>query len=210
MGMTSHAPSSLRARRKAETWSALHEAAAALAVEHGVDGTTVEAVAEAAGVSARTFFNYFRSKEDAILGMREPSLDPALLEGFRPERDLLDQVSHLLLAVARSAYAGGDAERRRELVRQHPGLGQRRRELTVEAEEIVRRTLADRLARHPQWSAGIGEHGVDEVARMLVMVAGVPLRFAVTSPGYAAAAGLVPDDLAAALALLHDVQRKLP
>ena len=58
--------------------------------------------------------------------------------------------------------------------------------------------------------AGIGEHDVDEVARMLVMVAGVPLRFAVTSPGYAAAAGLVPDDLAAALALLHDVQRKLP
>ena len=79
MGVTSPVPSSLRARRKAETWSALHEAAASLAVEHGVDGTTVEAVAEAAGVSARTFFNYFRSKEDAILGMREPSLDPALL-----------------------------------------------------------------------------------------------------------------------------------
>ncbi len=202
-------PPTLRARKKAETWSAIHEAAAALAVERGVEGTTVEAVAAAAGVSPRTFFNYFPAKEDAVLGMRAPALDPELLEGFSLEHDLLGQVSRLLLAVTRSAYAGRDAERRRKLLQDHPGLGRRRHELMLEAEALVRRTLAELLSRDPEWSAGIEEHRVDEVARMLVILGGVPLRFAITAEGYSPAHGLPAEDHESALALLHRLQEKL-
>ncbi|MFE7629693.1 TetR family transcriptional regulator [Kocuria sp. NPDC057446] len=207
--MNDDAPPTLRARKKAETWSAIHEAAAALAVEHGVEGATVEAVAAAAGVSPRTFFNYFPAKEDAVLGMRAPSLDPALLEGFSLGHDLLGQVSRLLLAVTRSAYAGQDADRRRRLLQAHPGLGRRRHELMLEAEDLVRRTLAELLSRDPQWSAGLGEHGVDEVARMLVILGGVPLRFAITAEGYSPAHGLPAEDHESALTLLHRLQEKL-
>ncbi|MFI7493637.1 TetR family transcriptional regulator [Kocuria sp. M4R2S49] len=207
--MNATSPPTLRARKKAETWSAIHEAAAALAVEHGVDRTTVEAVAAAAGVSPRTFFNYFPAKEDAVLGMRAPSLDPELLEDFSLEHDLLGQVSRLLLAVSRSAYAGPDAERRRRLLQDHPSLGRRRHELMLEAETLVRRTLAELLAREPEWSAGIGEHRVDEVARMLVLLAGVPLRFAITAEGYSPAQGLPTEDHESALTLLHRLQGKL-
>ncbi|MFI7579514.1 TetR family transcriptional regulator [Kocuria sp. M1N1S27] len=207
--MTDTSPPSLRARKKAESWSAIHEAAAALAVEHGVEGTTVEAVAAAAGVSPRTFFNYFPAKEDAVLGMRAPSLDPELLEGFSLGHDLLGQVSRLLLAVSRSAYASPDAERRRKLLQDHPSLGRRRHELMLEAEDLVRRTLAELLARDPEWAAGIGEHGVDEVARMLVMQGGVPLRFAITAEGYSPAQGLPTEDHESALALYHRLQEKL-
>ncbi|MFI7481577.1 TetR/AcrR family transcriptional regulator [Kocuria sp. M1R5S2] len=203
------APSSLRARKKAETWAAIHEAAAALVVERGTDGTTVEAVAEAAGVSPRTFFNYFRTKEDAILGMRAPALDPALLEDFSPEHDLLGQVSRLLLAVARSAYAGGDASRRRELLREYPQLALRRRELTTEAEELVRRALVDLLAADPRWADGLGEHDVDEAARMLVLLAGVPLHFAISSAHHSPAAGLTPEEHESALDLFHRLERRL-
>lgn len=209
MGMTADPPPTLRARKKAETWSAIHEAAAALAVQHGVEGTTVEAVAAAAGVSPRTFFNYFPAKEDAVLGMRAPSLDPELLDGFSLEHDLLGQVSRLLLAVSRSAYAGRDAERRRRLLQDHPSLGRRRHELMLEAEALVRHTLAELLARDPAWSAGIGEHRVDEVARMLVLLGGVPLRFAITAESYSPAHGLPTEDHESALSLLHRLQEKL-
>jgi AcrR family transcriptional regulator len=57
----------LRERKKSATRQALHEAALALAVEHGLERVTVEAIADAAEVSRRTFSNYFASKEEALL-----------------------------------------------------------------------------------------------------------------------------------------------
>lgn len=57
----------LRERKKAETRAALRAAAMRLFLEHGPAAVTVSDICEAAGVSARTFFNYFEAKEDALL-----------------------------------------------------------------------------------------------------------------------------------------------
>lgn len=56
----------LRERKKMATRMALHEAAVRLAAERGADNVTIDAIAEAAGVSRRTFTNYFANKEEVF------------------------------------------------------------------------------------------------------------------------------------------------
>lgn len=60
-------PPGLRDQKKAATRLALSEAAIRLARPAGLDAVTAEAIAAEAGVSTRTFHNYFTSKEEAVL-----------------------------------------------------------------------------------------------------------------------------------------------
>jgi AcrR family transcriptional regulator len=58
----------LREQKKHQTRLDLCRAARGLVLERGLDATTVEDVAKAVGVSPRTFFNYYDTKLDAVVG----------------------------------------------------------------------------------------------------------------------------------------------
>ena len=57
-----------RAGRRRATAYRISVCARSLTEQHGLDGFTMEDLAEAAGVSRRTLFNYFPGKVDAVLG----------------------------------------------------------------------------------------------------------------------------------------------
>ncbi|MGI5246290.1 TetR/AcrR family transcriptional regulator [Dactylosporangium sp. CA-139066] len=58
----------LRERKKAQTRTSLWRTAISLFVEHGYDNVSITQIAAAADVSKMTFFNYFPSKEELVVG----------------------------------------------------------------------------------------------------------------------------------------------
>lgn len=71
----------LRERKKRSTRRALQMAGLTLVAERGLDAVTTEEIAAAAGVSQRTLFNYFTSKEDVLVA-NDPDLVPALAKAL--------------------------------------------------------------------------------------------------------------------------------
>jgi AcrR family transcriptional regulator len=87
-----------RERKKLATRRALEESAMRLFTEKGFDGTTVEEIADAADVSARTFFRYFATKDDVLFGDHEPRLDAmrALLDQRPADEPVMASLEALL------------------------------------------------------------------------------------------------------------------
>ncbi|MEV0614475.1 TetR/AcrR family transcriptional regulator [Nonomuraea sp. NPDC050404] len=115
----------LRERKKAETRQSVHEAALRLTMEHGLDHVTVEAIADAANISRRTFSNYFDGKEDALLYGDEQRLD-SLAQRVREQP--ADRTAWQALREAlESLYVGGGGPDREwhlraRLAMRHPTL----------------------------------------------------------------------------------------
>lgn len=100
-----------------------------LTIEHGLSGFTVDQVCQAVDVSRRTFFNYFPSKEDAVLGHSEDGLPEEVLADFAasgravPRRPLLDALAALLADLGnRVADSREDYEAMSAVLRREPQL----------------------------------------------------------------------------------------
>jgi AcrR family transcriptional regulator len=71
----------LRERKRRETHLRIQNAARALFVARGYARTTLEDIADAANLSRRTLFHYFRSKDDILMSMAG-GMGEALVQGL--------------------------------------------------------------------------------------------------------------------------------
>ncbi|MCM1938190.1 TetR/AcrR family transcriptional regulator [Streptomyces sp. G3] len=177
----------LRERKKRATRAALAEAAVRLAAEHGAEKVTVEAISAAAGVSVRTFFNYFDSRDDAFVVVDADA-------GARMRRAVLDAPAELSpLEALREAMAAelAEAEQQHELWRLHakvlhasPHLLARGVGAHMAAEADLADAIAERLrgaggTSGPGSGAGPGSvtgAGSGLYPRLLAAVAGAAVR----------------------------------
>lgn len=146
---TEGAPEQLgrRERKKVETRRTIVRVALSLALEHGLEGLTVAQISEAADIAPRTFFNYFSSKEEALVGgdgaVTAVELRSRLAE--RPQDEvLLDSLRAVMMGMTR-VMTETDREQvrqRQQLIQGHDAL--RSRQLAQFA--TVERALADGIA----------------------------------------------------------------
>jgi AcrR family transcriptional regulator len=116
----------LRERKRLQTRSSLVAAARRLTLDHGLGGFTVEQLCDEIGISRRTFFNYFPSKEDAVLGHSDEEMPEEILDAFvlsgrtDPPKPLIDALTDLFaefgsrLAISREEYEMMSAVLQRE------------------------------------------------------------------------------------------------
>src|SRR6202021_2584938 len=128
-----------RERKKRETLQRIAETGLKLFIARGYEGTTLEAIAEAAGISRRTFFYYFKSKEEVLLAWQGSgfldALRPAMLEES-PRQAPFDAVRHCLLKLI-SRYETKESIIVDRLLRSTEALRARKQAIFIEMEEAL-------------------------------------------------------------------------
>jgi AcrR family transcriptional regulator len=163
-------PQGLRERKRRETSERIIEKGLKLFVKNGYEGTTLEAIAEAAGISRRTFFYYFKSKEDVLLAARDSgfreALRPAML-AESPDQAPLNAVQKCLIKVA-SRYETKESVVFDRLMQSTEALRARKEAVFVDTEQILLEAMCE------VWPSP----GRREGLRLVAMVAMGTLRLA--------------------------------
>lgn len=152
----------LRERKKQRTRKAISDAATDLFAQRGFDAVTVDDIAEAADVSRKTVFNYFRCKEDLLFDEADAARE-RLLAAVRerePGESVLDAVRRNALAGIERMCSGEQPwiEKMSRLVAASPSLQAREREIYDDiaralAEVIREETGADQFDCGPDVAA---------------------------------------------------------
>jgi AcrR family transcriptional regulator len=129
----------LRERKRRETSERIIEKGLKLFVKNGYEATTLDAIAEAAGISRRTFFYYFKSKEDVLLAARDSGFRKALKPAMReesPDQAPIDAARNCLIKLA-SRYQTKESIVFDRLMQSTAALRARKEAVFVETEQIL-------------------------------------------------------------------------
>lgn len=142
----------LRERKKRERGQALRRAAIELTLENGYSNVTVEDICARCNVSRRTFFNYFKSKEEALLGRDDTVFDDEdqpdieAFEAGGPSGRLLADLQHLLASVVRTRLdKREEMHQYHRMMKQDPSLVQAQMARMGNNERLFREMIQRRL-----------------------------------------------------------------
>ncbi|BCJ57476.1 TetR/AcrR family transcriptional regulator [Micromonospora endophytica] len=197
--MTAERPG-LRERKKQATREALRTAALRLAMECGPDNVRVDDIAAAAGVSPRTYNNYFSSREQAIVAAvtAERAAQVAAAVAARPaEVGLGDAVRDAV--VGQYTDQGDHAREALLMITTSPAL----RACYVDTVTAIEEPLADAvIARCPDidpLTAQVLSAAVGAAARVALGQWLDATREAPSMPGFVVPSGSLPDLVRAAV-----------
>ncbi len=136
----------LRVRKKDATRRRIAEEAMTLFLSRGFAATTLDDIAEAAGISKRSFFDYFPSKEDVVLAWQDVFKDELVAEvAARPPDESLAIAAERAMVAAVSRYDVAQARAHMRLRDETPAL-RARDHLKY---EVLEQALAEALLKRP-------------------------------------------------------------
>jgi AcrR family transcriptional regulator len=164
----------LRERKKRATRRHIAEVGFQLFLENGYDATTLDTIAQAAGISRRTFFAYFKSKEDIILALQAAAWDGMLAELLTISGDAapLDAV-YKTMAHHISPYDSDTVRAMDRVMRASETLMARKQVVYAQQEESLYKTLCQ-VWPQPQRRSGL---------RIIAMLSMGALRLALEAWG---------------------------
>jgi AcrR family transcriptional regulator len=157
----------LRERKKTATREALSAAALRLAMEHGPENVRVDDIAEAAGVSPRTYNNYFSSREQAIVAAiaAERALRVGAALRDRPADEPLAEAVVEALIEQYVAEPAGDALL---LITTSPGLRAEFADTVAAIEQPLASAVAARTGSDDHLATAVLAAAVSAAARVAV------------------------------------------
>lgn len=186
----------LRERKRLATRRAIQLATLRLLDEHGPDGVTVDEISRLADISPRTFFNYFASKEDAIIGDPPTLADATAVEVFvEGDHTLFDDLARVLTIAAEDSLADAEQVRLRHgLLKQYPELFALRMAKMRQFEDEISAVVLRRILRD---DAALDPAEAENRARLVTLVAFGVMRHAWTRWALADPPGDLGDQLSA-------------
>ena len=173
----------LRDRKRAETRARIEDAAVELVLRDGLEHTTVHAISELAEVSPRTFFNYFDSKDGAVLGIRNAQMVQERVDEFllMPQKGAtVDAVIALLLSIFDVPSTRLKIrDERMELVRRYPELVASQFEQLTATHGQLSGVVQDLLARGPRGSTA-DDRQLSGLASITLALCGTAIRVAMS------------------------------
>jgi AcrR family transcriptional regulator len=189
----------LRERKRRATRRAIQLAVLDLVSERGFDGVTVDEISRVADVSPRTFFNYFASKEEAMLGDAPELPSEDHIEAFVANptgASILDTLPALLSGATEKSLLDAEMVKRRQLLlKQYPYLFAMRMATMRTFEDQMGEVIARRLA-HDDPALAADPEALQTKSRLVTLVAFAAMRHAWTGWATSAPTSELTDRLA--------------